>query len=182
MKFTFEEERKILEIARVAIEHHLNNWEIPELPISEVPDNLKAPGGAFVTIYKGRRLRGCIGRMHSSEPLFRVVQHMAVSAASHDSRFDRLEADELKDINIEVSVLGPLEKMKSINDIKIGRDGVYVRKGASSGTFLPQVAERNGWTAEEFLSRCARDKAHIGWDGWREAEVYIYQTFTMAET
>ncbi|MCU0370250.1 MAG: AMMECR1 family protein, partial [Bacteroidales bacterium] len=62
-----------------------------------------------------------------------------------------------------------------------GKHGIYMKKGFSSGTFLPQVAVETGWTKEEFLGHCARDKAHIGWDGWKDAELYVYEAYIFGE-
>ena len=101
---------------------------------------------------------------------------MAQSAAFDDPRFPSLTKKEAAQVDIEVSVLSPLKKIASIDEFKLGRDGIYMIKGSHHGTFLPQVAEETGWTTEEFLGHCARDKAGIGWDGWKDAELYTYQT------
>ena len=101
---------------------------------------------------------------------------MAQSAAFHDPRFPSLSRNEAHQIDIEVSVLSPLKKIDSIDEFKLGRDGIYIIKGRHHGTFLPQVAEETGWNTEEFLGHCARDKAGIGWDGWKDADLYTYQT------
>ena len=85
-------------------------------------------------------------------------------------------------MEIEVSVLSPLKKIESIDEFKLGRDGIYMIKGPYHGTFLPQVAEETGWTTEEFLGHCARDKAGIGYYGWRDAELYTYQTEVVRES
>ena len=75
----------------------------------------------------------------------------------------------------------PLRKIKSIDEIVMGKNGIYVRKGSSSGTFLPQVATETGWSKEEFLGHCAQDKAGIGWDGWRNAELFVYESLIFDE-
>jgi len=87
----------------------------------------------------------------------------------------------LKDIDIEISVLTPLKKIQSINEITMGKHGIYIKKGYRTGTFLPQVANETHWTLEEFLGHCARDKAGIGWDGWKEAELYTYEAIIFGE-
>ena len=74
-----------------------------------------------------------------------------------------------------------MRKISSVNEIELGRHGIYIRKGDRSGTFLPQVATETGWTKEEFLGHCARDKAGLGWDGWRDAEIYVYEANVFSE-
>jgi hypothetical protein len=87
----------------------------------------------------------------------------------------------LQQIEIEISILTPLKKINSIEQIQLGKHGIYIKKGISSGTFLPQVALETNWTKEEFLGHCARDKAGIGWDGWKTAEIYTYEAIVMSE-
>jgi hypothetical protein len=106
---------------------------------------------------------------------------MAVSAAVNDSRFERITKDETGKIDIEISVLTPLKKIKTIDEIVLGRDGVYIKDGFMGGTFLPQVAAETGWTKEEFLGHCARDKAGLGWEGWKKADIYTYQAVIFGE-
>ena len=144
---------------------------------------LKEKGyGVFVTLHLNGRLRGCIGRFTSDTTLQETIREMALSAAFHDPRFPSLSRDEARKVDIEISVLSPLKKIDSIDEFKLGRDGIYIIKGSRHGTFLPQVAEETGWTTEEFLGHCARDKAGIGWDGWKDAELYTYQTEVVKES
>lgn len=144
---------------------------------------LKEKGyGVFVTLYLDGRLRGCIGRFSSSETLHATIREMARSAAFSDPRFNSLTRNEALRVEIEVSVLSPLKKIESIDEFKLGRDGIYMIKGARHGTFLPQVAEETGWDTEEFLGHCARDKAGIGWSGWKDADLYTYQTEIVKES
>ena len=131
--------------------------------------------GVFVTLTKHGRLRGCIGHFGEDIPLGEVTREMAHAAAFEDPRFTPLREDELKDISIEISVLTPLKRIYDIKDFHYGKDGIYMRKGFRSGTFLPQVADEVNWTKEEFLGHCAQDKAGIGWDGWKTAELYTYE-------
>ena len=106
---------------------------------------------------------------------------MAKSAAFEDPRFYPVRKDELNDIKIEISVLSPLRRISSIDEFQLGRHGLYIVKGASSGTFLPQVADETDWTKEEFFGHCSRDKAGLGWDGWRDAELYVYEAEVFGE-
>jgi AmmeMemoRadiSam system protein A len=106
---------------------------------------------------------------------------MAVAAATQDYRFQPLTPDELAGIEIEISVLTPLQKIQSIDEIVLGRDGIYIKKGNRSGTFLPQVATETGWTKEEFLGHCAKDKAGLGWEGWKDADIFTYRAVVFSE-
>jgi AmmeMemoRadiSam system protein A len=100
---------------------------------------------------------------------------MAIAAATEDPRFPQVESSEVKDLNVEISVLSPMKRVNSISEIQLGRHGIYVQKGGRAGTFLPQVATEMGWSMEEFLGHCAQDKAGIGWNGWKDAEIYVYE-------
>lgn len=128
-----------------------------------------------MTLNKCGRLRGCIGHFGQDVPLYKIVEHMARAAAFEDPRFDRLRRDELDSIEIEISVLTPMRRIHDISEFKLHRDGIYIKKGSRAGTFLPQVADEVNWTKEEFLGHCSRDKAGLGWDGWRTAQLYTYQ-------
>jgi AmmeMemoRadiSam system protein B/AmmeMemoRadiSam system protein A len=171
----------LLGIARNSIEYYLANNSYPEINEGQLSEILKSPVGVFVTLTLNGNLRGCIGRMTGSLPLYEGVKEMAVSAATRDHRFSKVTPKELKDIEIEISVLSPLKKIKSIDEIEMGRHGIYIKKGSQSGTFLPQVGSETGWTKEEFLGHCARDKAGIGWDGWKDAEIFTYEAFIFHE-
>ena len=135
--------------------------------------NLKC--GAFVSLHKFGRLRGCIGHFGEDYPLHEIVARMARAAAFEDPRFMPVTSDELADIDIEISVLTPMRRIQSIDEFQLHRHGIYIKKGFRSGTFLPQVADEVNWTKEEFLGHCSQDKAGIGWDGWRDAELYVYE-------
>jgi len=176
-----QERKSLLAIARKTLEQQTEGNGIPEVDTSSLSENLKTRCGAFVTLNEHNELRGCIGRFDAKEPLYEVVQEMTVAAATQDYRFRKVREDELKSIEIEISVLTPLKRIKSIDEIQLGKDGVYIRKGPHSGTFLPQVATQTGWTKEEFLGHCAQDKAGIGWDGWKDAELYTYEALVFGE-
>ena len=179
-RFSEAEKRAMIATARAAIHSSLGlPFDGGDTPVGI----LKESGfGAFVTLRTGGRLRGCIGRFTSSSSLQATIREMARSAAFSDPRFPALSKKEAPEVDIEVSVLSPLKKISSIDEFKLGRDGIYMIKGTRHGTFLPQVADETGWTVEEFLGHCARDKAGIGWDGWKDAELYIYQTEIVNES
>jgi AmmeMemoRadiSam system protein B/AmmeMemoRadiSam system protein A len=179
--FNEQEKKTLLQIARGAVAHYVKNRGVDEIDATTLPAALKARCGAFVTLREKDALRGCIGRFDAAEPLYRVVQQMAVAAATQDYRFPPVEPQELDRLEIEISVLTPLRKIASIDEIQLGRDGIYIKKGMKAGTFLPEVATETGWSREEFLGHCAQDKAGIGWDGWKDAEIYVYEAKVFGE-
>jgi uncharacterized protein len=136
---------------------------------------LKTPCGAFVTLHKHGTLRGCIGNITGSDPLLETIRKMAVSSAFHDPRFPSLKADELPDIEIEISVLSPLRKIKSVKEIEIGKHGLYIKKGHSSGLLLPQVAIEQNWELDAFLTNTCY-KAGLPGTCWKDshAEIFIF--------
>jgi len=184
MDFELTEKDKgdLLSIARETLSDYIVTGSAPEIDKTQLSATLKIPAGAFVTLNKDDRLRGCIGRFNPDIPLYEVVQEMTVSAATRDYRFTPVTALELEDIEIEISVLSPLKKIKNIDEIELGRHGIYISKGQQSGTYLPQVASKANWTVEEFVGHCSRDKAGLGWDGWKDADLYTYEAFVFEET
>ena len=180
---TGEEEKVLLGIVREAILAHLRDTKPPPADKSRLTPRLKEPLGAFVTITKNGILRGCIGRFTSPDPLYEVISEMALAAAFNDPRFPPLTLAEYPDIHIEISVLGPMKKINDASGVIIGRHGIYMKKGYRTGTLLPQVATERGWTVEEFLGYCARDKAGIGWDGWKDkaTELFVYEAYVFSE-
>ncbi len=179
---TDDEKQFLLDLARKSIEasFHPQDVDLPEND-DDVPPKLTTNCGAFVTLHKEGKLRGCIGNFGDDRPLWKVVKEMAVAAAFHDTRFSPLLLKELSDIEIEISVLTPLRPMKDISELEPGKHGIYIKHGFASGTFLPQVATETGWNKEEFLGHCARDKAGLTWDGWKEADVYLYEAIVFNE-
>jgi len=126
------------------------------------------PAGVFVSLHKHSLLRGCIGQIHSREPLYRAVIESATSAALYDPRFPPVSEDELDEVEIEISVLSPLTDLdyrEAERQIVIGRDGLYVSQGRNHGVLLPQVAERFGWDAREFLEETCV-KAGLSRNAW----------------
>jgi len=179
--FTRQEKISLLDIARKAIEKHLHDRRIPE-PDPAVSINLSVRAGAFVTLKEHGKLRGCIGRFTADLPLYKLISDLAVASATEDTRFEPVDAAETDSLKIEISVLSPLRKIKSIEQVTLGKHGIYIRKGHNSGTFLPQVAIETGWTREEFVGHCARDKAAIGWNGWKDAELFVYEACVFSES
>ena len=180
-KLSEKEKSVLLDIARKAINSYVMSSKIPEIDKSKLTPTLNLNVGAFVTLHNNGKLRGCIGQFMPTRPLFKVVQEMAIAAATNDNRFLPVNVDEIGDVDIEISVLTPLQKISSIDEIEIGRDGIYIKKAYNSGTLLPQVAVENGWTKEQFLEYCSKYKAGIGAEGWKEADLFIYQAILFEE-
>ena len=144
-------------------------------PVSDDPE-LNAHCGCFVTLKSRGRLRGCIGQFKSEIPLIELVSQVAVSSATQDPRFfyEPIRPDELKHLDVEISVLSPLERTTDPLSLRLGVDGIYIVKGCNSGCFLPQVATETGWNTEEFLSKCCSHKAGIEPDAWKDPETEVY--------
>ncbi len=179
--FTKEEKKILLGIARSTIVMYINEHKTPEVDDKNFSPNLKIHSGAFVTLKEHGELRGCIGRFTADVPLWKVVQQMAVASSTEDTRFPPVTAKETDKLEIEISVLSPMKKIFSADEIVLGKHGIYIKKGYYSGTFLPQVATETGWSREEFLGHCSRDKAGLGWDGWKDAELFTYEACVFGE-
>ena len=106
---------------------------------------------------------------------------MDVAAAMEDKRVYPVTLAERKDNNIQISILSPLKRIKEKSEVRLGIDGIYMKKGNKSGTFLPQVAKDTNWNAEEFLGHCSMDKAGLGWDGWKTSELFTYEAVIFRE-
>ncbi len=175
------DKKTLLDIARKALKGYYLDKEDAVIDNSMLTENLKEKLGLFVSLYKNGELRGCLGKFQSETPLYESVKEMALSSALNDHRFNPVNKYELDDLRIEISVLTPLKKINSIDEIILGKHGIYIKNGFNSGTFLPQVADKTGWTLEEFLGHCSKDKAGIGWDGWKKASLYTYEAIVFKE-
>ncbi|MCX5713054.1 MAG: AmmeMemoRadiSam system protein A [Candidatus Omnitrophica bacterium] len=168
-------------IARNSIETYLRSGK--KLGMNESDPVLSKELGCFVTLHEKGELRGCIGNMTGRQPLYLAVRDMAIESATGDPRFAQVSLSELKDIDIEISVLSPLEKVKSIDDIQMLKHGVLVKCGYNSGVFLPQVAQETGWSKEEFLSQLCSQKAGLKADAWKDknTELYVFTAEIFSE-
>jgi len=177
------ERKKLLLIARNTILSYLNTNRVPHIDPVDLTAGMLMKAGAFVSLKKQGVLRGCIGHFEADKPLYSIVQQMAVASSTEDYRFTRITEEEMESASIEISVLTPLQRIADTGTIRLGTDGIYIKKGNRSGTFLPQVATETGWSLEEFLGHCARDKAGIGWDGWKDTdtEIFVYQAIIFSE-
>ena len=170
-----EDKRLLKEIALKSIKDSLDGKPIAQPSLNSQFETLNSKCGAFVSLHKHGRLRGCIGHFGEDVPLHEIVAEMARAAAFEDPRFSPVRREELEDIDIEISVLTPMRRIQSLDEFELHRHGIYIRKGYRSGTFLPQVADEVNWTKEEFVGHCSQDKAGLGWDGWKDAELYVYE-------
>lgn len=180
--------RELLAIARRSIEVLLEQGRLPVF--ERVPEGLDRPGGAFVSLHRRApepgqpRLRGCIGTFEAEDPLADTVSRMAAAAATQDPRFPAVAAEELEGLEIEISVLSP-RRVVGADEVQVGRDGVYVTRGAQRGVLLPQVATEAGWDREAFLAHTCQ-KAGLAADAWRDAattiEVFTAQVFGERES
>lgn len=119
-------------------------------------------------------LRGCIGQIRGREPLYKLVADMARAAAFEDPRFEPLDRSEFDSLEYEISVLSSLERVRDVNQIVVGRDGLMIKLDWHSGLLLPQVATEHGWTATEFLEQTCL-KAGLGKNSWNDKFAEIYK-------
>lgn len=170
---TDKEKTILLEIAHKAIKAAVCKEDIAPEPREENALNMRS--GCFVTIKQNGELRGCIGNFQSDLPLFKEVAEMAAASACKDPRFYTLQSDELENISIDISVLSPLEKIESIDEIEVGTHGIYLEKGYYRGVLLPQVATEHVWDRETFLNQTCI-KAGLPTDSWKadETDIYIF--------
>lgn len=173
-------QKELLALARKTLESFLATGDVPDYN----PDKpeLQQLAGAFVSLHCGDDLRGCIGLIKPDGPLFRTVQHCAVSAASEDYRFERVSPEEVPGITLEISVLSPLERTTDASEVEVGRHGLYVVQGQRRGLLLPQVATDWGWDRETFLAQTCV-KAGLDEDAWRDpaTTIYLFQAQVFSE-
>lgn len=139
---------------------------VPALPA------LEALCGVFVTLHNRDLLRGCIGHIAADRPLFRAVQECVIAAAIDDTRFSPVDPEEVRDLDIEVSVLAAFRSIDSVEEIEIGRHGLLLSRSRRRGLLLPQVAAEHGWDRDMFLAQTCR-KAGLPMDAWRRPDIKI---------
>ncbi|MFW6180694.1 MAG: AmmeMemoRadiSam system protein A, partial [Spirochaetota bacterium] len=168
---TVEEKRWLLDLARGAVSSRLEGRPAP----AAVPESsrLRESSGAFVTLHRHGALRGCIGLVQAVKPLYQAVQEMAVSAAFEDPRFPPLRPEELDDVEVEISVMSPLKRVRSAGEIRVGEHGLLMKRGFHQGLLLPQVATEQGWDRDTFL-RHTCFKAGMSGDCWKDPATEIY--------
>jgi len=168
------QKKVLLTLARDTVRAVVAGRTLPILR-SDDPD-LTAGCGCFVTLKNAEQLRGCIGQFTSDKPLVELIVEMAKASASSDPRFlaNPITERELDDLDVEISVLSPLKQVDDPLSLRLGIDGIYIKKGRSAGCFLPQVATETGWTKEEFLSYCCSHKAGLPADAWKDPQTEVY--------
>ena len=169
--------QQLLQLARESIAAYLTGLPVPVASGSPI---MERRAGVFVSLHKGRTLRGCIGHIEPDQQLSRAIPNAAIAAASSDPRFAPMTAEELADVHIELSILGPLERIGRPGDIEVGRHGLLVERGWSRGLLLPQVAVEWGWDAEAFLSQTCH-KAGLPPDAWKTATVWRFEAEVFSE-
>jgi AmmeMemoRadiSam system protein B/AmmeMemoRadiSam system protein A len=168
---TKEEKRLLHHIARRVIEDVVRGKPVTEFTVESRA--LTEKKGGFVTLKKGGQLRGCIGHIIGNKPLYKLVGEMAVAAAFNDPRFNPVTEAELSDLEIEISVLTPLRRVKHVDEIEVGKHGILMKKGLYSGLLLPQVATEYGWDRKTFLEYTCL-KAGLPKDAWKDEGTIIY--------
>ena len=174
-----DERRELLDLARETVKAAAAGDPLPE---PEPSEGLKGDGAAFVSLFKGGDLRGCIGHIHAHGPLWKSVREMARAAALEDNRFSPVRPEEVDALKLDISVLTPMRRISGMEEIKVGRDGLYIRKGGYTGLLLPQVATKYGWDAKRFFEQTCI-KAQLPAIAWQddEAEIYAFEAEIIEE-
>mgnify|MGYP000860869156 FL=1 len=169
---TDQEKAYLKDLVRLSIASRLKPGGGPGQPPEPPTETLRAQLGAFVTLELNRRLRGCIGHLVGSGPLFTTIWNMAQAAAFEDPRFSPLTPREFADVEVEITILSPITPCPDVERIEIGRHGLIVRRGFQSGLLLPQVAVEWKWDRTRFLEQTCR-KAGLPPDAWRQKDTEI---------
>ena len=170
MGLSLEDKKQLMDIARTSIENAVRGQELPKFNITS--PILKEKRGAFVTIHKNERLRGCIGYVMAYKPLYQTVSEMAKAAALHDPRFPPVQPAELDQLALDISVLTPIQKIDDVNEIEVGKHGLIIEYLGNSGLLLPQVATENNWDTKTFLEHTCL-KAGLPKNTWKKEGVVI---------
>jgi AmmeMemoRadiSam system protein A len=180
MDLSTADQELLFRVARESIMAHLKG-EKAFLPQVTSPV-LNQPSGVFVTLHRQGSLRGCIGYLEARKPLLAAVQEMAAAAAFGDPRFPPLREDEVADLDLEISVLSPMHQIKNIEEIQVGRHGIYLERGSCRGLLLPQVATEYGWDRLTFLKQTC-SKAGLPQNAWEDpaARIFIFSATILHE-
>ncbi len=174
MTYTLNDAQKnqLLTLARETLESYVSTGQ----PGPQRTDDplLLQPAAAFVTLNKDHQLRGCIGHVEPHLPLWDCVRQMAIAASTHDPRFTPVTQDEVASIQVEISVLTPLEPLENPEDVHVGTDGLVLERGGYRGLLLPQVPLEWGWDRETFLAHTAR-KAGLPPDAWKDPKTKLFR-------
>lgn len=174
---------QLLKLARrtlAAYYEHGRPPRIEELDI-EITPAMRQVQGAFVTLNKDDRLRGCVGTVTPIQPLYRSVMENAVNAAIRDVRFRPVQKQDLEDLSIEISALTPPQVVANADDIVLGRHGIVLSKHQRGAVYLPQVAPSQNWTLDETLSHLSR-KAGLEENAWKTGAVFhVFEAIVFSE-
>ncbi len=177
MNLNPDQQRFLLDLAKSTIVQSLRGLHT-QPPVTQ-DAILNTVCGCFVTLHDAasHRLRGCIGRIQSADPLVVGVHDSAISAL-HDPRFinNPITLRELPRLDIEVSVLSPLMPAANTLDFEPRQHGIFLTCQGRTGTFLPQVARETGWDREQLLTRLCGEKMGLAADAWKDpaARLFIY--------
>ncbi|UCD59185.1 MAG: AmmeMemoRadiSam system protein A [Candidatus Hydrogenedentota bacterium] len=167
-----DEQQFVLDIARRTIIEYVTNGTTPEFTTDN--PKLKKKRGAFVTLHeKSGALRGCIGYVEPIKPLVQTIIDMSIACSTRDPRFYPVTPDEFANLDLEISVLSPLEEIRDAGKVQVGEHGLMIKKGYSSGLLLPQVATEFGWDRDQFLEETCR-KAGLENNAWKEPDAKLY--------
>jgi AmmeMemoRadiSam system protein A len=168
---TVEQRQALLDLARASIVSRVSGRGA----LTPAPLDWPDASGVFVTIKRRGHLRGCLGTLQNRAGLAAEVTRCAADSATADPRFPPVGPDEIPELGLEISVLGPLEPIEPRPDaFTVGVHGLVVEKGFHRGLLLPQVATEWGWDGEQFLRQTCV-KAGLPPDAWRqEARVFRF--------
>jgi AmmeMemoRadiSam system protein A len=178
-QLTEADQQLLLQIARNSVRSYLLSESalLPDVPAGQLTEQ----HGIFVSIHKCSELRGCIGNVHPTGPLFRSAAECAIAAAVGDPRFVPLMLRELDEVEFEISVLSPLERVQNLAEIEVGRHGLLVTKKSARGLLLPQVARTFGWNRERFIEETCK-KAGLRPDDWKDGTtIHCFSAFVFGE-
>lgn len=172
--YSEQDKKFLLNLARKAIENYLNNGTTLKIKESELPSpNLAENRGCFVTLHtQDNQLRGCIGVIVAEAPLYKNIIDYAITAATRDPRFKPVTKDELNDLHLEISAMGPIEPIEDFNKIEIGKHGLIIKNGYNQGLLLPQVATEWDWDKKTFLENTCL-KAGLPRDAYQWPETSV---------
>jgi AmmeMemoRadiSam system protein A len=180
MNLSTADKQLLLQVARDSIAAQLKGKAAT--PVQATSPVLEELRGAFVSLHRRGQLRGCIGYIEAIKPLLQTVREMAPAAAFQDPRFRPLQADELADLEIEISVLTPMRLIKSVDEIEVGTHGLYIVRGLNRGLLLPQVATQYHWDRPTFLAQTC-NKAGLPGDAWKDpgTQIFIFRAEIFAD-
>lgn len=165
-------EKQVVQIAA------LGAWQVVtgkpmKHPLDPVNDHRwNEKNGLFVTLKKNGATRGSMGMLESTTLLQESLFDTGSAAATHDARFPPVTEDEIKELEIEVTLLSDIKKMESVDELIIGITGLIISRGENRAVLLPQVAKEQNWTAEQFLEACC-EKAHLSHKAWKDPNTLV---------